>query len=104
MGDLNGRLFRIDGSMPTQIPVVDSTGSALLHHVTGCSTANDDDGVIYLVDLWTTDGPPAPGTGSVVRYDVPRGSGSVVKDQLNFPNMLTVGEDRTLYVSANSVC
>ena len=104
MGDLNGRLFRIDGSMPTQIPVVDSTGSALLHHVTGCSTANDDDGVIYLVNLWTTDGLPEPNTRSVVRYNVERGSASIVTDKLNFPNMLAVSQDRALYVSANSVC
>src|SRR5439155_11415059 len=55
MGDLNGRLFRMDETTPTQIPVVDVSGTALLHHVTGCSTANDDDGVIYLVNLWTTD-------------------------------------------------
>ena len=104
MGDLNGRLFRMDGSTPTQIPVVDASGAALLHHVTGCSTADDDDAVIYLVNLWTTDGFPTPNTGSVVRYNVERGSASVVTDKLNFPNMLAVGRGRTLYVSANSVC
>ena len=106
MGDLDGRLFRLDGSTATQIPVVDASGAALLHHVTGCSTANDGDGVIYLVNMWTTDGFPTPNTGSVVRYNVERGTASMVTDKpnLNFPNMLAVGRDRTLYVSANSVC
>jgi hypothetical protein len=104
MGDLNGRLFRMDGATPTQVPVVDGSGAPLLHHVTGCGTANDDDGVIYLVNLWTNDGMPAPRTGSVVRYNVGRGSASIVKRRLNFPSMVAVSEDRTLYVSANSVC
>ena len=104
MADLNGRLFRLDGSTPTQIPVVDRSGMALTHHVTGCSTAGADDGVIYLVNMWTTDGFPTTNTGSVVRYDVDRGSASMVVDKLNFPNMLAVGQGRTLYVSANSVC
>jgi sugar lactone lactonase YvrE len=80
---------------------------ALTHHVTGCSTAAADDGVIYLVNMWTPDGPPTSDTaqtGSVVRYDVDRGSASIVVDGLNFPSMLAVSRDRTLYVSANSVC
>jgi hypothetical protein len=104
MGDLNGRLFRLDGSTPTQVPVVDKSGTALLHHVTGCSTDKDDDGVMYLVNLWTTGVTPTPNTGSVVRYDVERGRGSLVAHDLNFPNMLAVGRDRALYVSANSIC
>jgi hypothetical protein len=104
MGDLNGRLFRLDGSTPTQIPVVDRSGTALIHHITGCSTAGVDDGVIYLVNMWTTEGFPTSNTGSVVRYNVDNGSASIVSDKLNFPNMLAVGPRRTLYVSANSVC
>jgi hypothetical protein len=104
MADLNGRLFRLDGSTPTQIPVLDRSGMALLHHVTGCSTAGADDGVIYLVNMWTTDGFPTPNTGSVVRYNVHRDSASIVVDKLNFPSMLTASPRRTLYVSANSVC
>jgi hypothetical protein len=104
MGDLNGRLFRLDGSTPTQIPVVDRSAGTLTHHVTGCSTADGDDGVIYLVNMWGTDGAPTPGTGSIVRYDVGRGTASTVVDKLNFPSMLAVSAHRTLYVSANSVC
>jgi hypothetical protein len=104
MADLNGRLFRLDGSTPTQIPVVDGSGAPLTHHVTGCSTAGADDGVIYLVNMWTSDGTPTPNTGSIVRYDVDGRSSSLVIDKLNFPSMLAVGRDRTLYVSANSVC
>jgi hypothetical protein len=94
----------MNGSTPAQVPVVDASGAALLHHVTGCATANDDDGVIYLVNLWTPDGFPAPNTGSVVRYNVQRGTASTVADKLNFPNMVAVSQGRTLYVSANSVC
>jgi hypothetical protein len=104
MADLNGRLFRLDGSTPTQIPVLDRNGMALIHHVTGCSTASRDGGVIYLVNMWTTEGLPTPNTGSVVRYNVDQGSASIVAKKLNFPSMLTVSERRTLYVSANSVC
>jgi hypothetical protein len=107
MGDLNGRLFRLDGSTPTQIPVVDRSGTSLTHHVTGCSTDDANDGVIYLVNMWRADGPPTPdtaNTGSVVRYDVERGRASTVVDGLNFPSMLAVGRGGALYVSANSTC
>jgi hypothetical protein len=105
MGDLDGHLFRLDGSAPTQIPVVDRSGSPLLQHVSGCATAqDDDDGAIYLVNLWQNDLFPSANTGSVVRYNIESGSASVVVDGLNSPNMLAVGEHRTLYVSANSVC
>jgi hypothetical protein len=104
MGDLNGRLFRLDGTTPTQIPVVGSGRTALLHHITGCGTAREDDGVIYLVNMWTTDGSPTPNTGSVVGYNVDTGRASSVANALNFPNMVAVGPDQTLYVSANSVC
>ena len=54
--------------------------------------------------MWTTDGPPTPQTGSVVRYDVDRGTASVVAKQLNFPSMLAVSRPDTLSVSGNSVC
>lgn len=103
MGDLNGRLFRLDGSTPTQIPVADSNGMVLTQHITGCATGADDR-AIYLVNMWTTDGTPTPKTGSIVRYEVDGGSASIVAKDLNFPSMLAVGRGGTLYVSANSVC
>ncbi|MBV9547639.1 MAG: hypothetical protein JOY61_24975 [Chloroflexi bacterium] len=72
--------------------------------MTGCSADPTDDGVIYLVNMWRTDGPPSPNTGSVVRYDMDRRSASIVARDLNYPNMLAVSQRRTLYVSANTVC
>jgi hypothetical protein len=105
VADLSGRLFRLDGATATQVAVVDSSGNRLIRHVTGCSTGGDDDGgVIYLVNMWTTETFPTPNTGSVVRYNVRGGRASIVADKLNFPNMLAVGPRHELYVSANSVC
>ena len=56
------------------------SGANLIHHVTGC--AADDDGNIYLVDMWGVPGPPIPAgpasvanTGSVVEL---RKDGSAV--------------------------
>lgn len=96
VGDLSGRLFRMNGGTPTQVPV------SLIHHVTGC--AGDENGNLYLVDMWGTPGRPTPSTGSVVLYRVEGGTASVVADHLNFPNMIAIGPDHDLYVSANSVC
>jgi hypothetical protein len=112
VADLSGRLFSIQGGAATQVPVVDSGGNRLIFHVTNCNTAGDDNrgrndrdnGVIYLVNMWTTPTFPSPGTGSIVRYEVATGRASVVAHDLNFPNMLAVGSDQSLYVSANSVC
>jgi hypothetical protein len=104
VADLSGRLFRLDGSTATQVPVVDSSGNRLIRHVTGCSTGGDEDDVIYLVNMWTTETFPTPNTGSVVRYKADSGRASIVADKLNFPNMLSVGPGPALYVSANSVC
>ncbi len=104
MADPNGRLFRRNGPTSTQVSVVGRTGEPLLHHVTGCSTAGADDGVIHLVNMWPADGPPTSHTGSVVRYDVEYGIASIVANGLNYPSMLAVGTDRIVYVSANSVC
>lgn len=108
-GDLAGRLWKRNGSYtPTQIPVVDGAGAALIHHVTGC--ASDDDGNIYLVDMWGRPGPPIPAgpasvanTGSVVelRKD---GSAVVLASGLNFPNGIAVADDGSVYVTTNSIC
>src|SRR5205085_4651255 len=113
VADLSGRLFRLEGGSATQISVVDSGGKSLLHHVTNCTTArnsdddsdrHDNDGVIYLVNMWTTDGFPSPNTGSLVRYEVESGHAAVVASNLNFPNGVAVAARHTLYVSANSIC
>jgi len=102
VADLSGRLFRLDGGAATQVTVADGSGTSLLHHVTGCSAAPG--GTIVLVNMWTTDGFPSPGSGSVVRYDTRSGSATLVANNLNFPNMVAVASAHTLYVSANSVC
>lgn len=112
VADLSGQLFRIDGGLATQVAVNDSTGTPLLHHVTGCSDTPNGDGdkdensasVIYLVNMWTTPTFPSPNTGSVVRFDAKSGTATLVASGLNFPNGVAAANAHTLYVSANSVC
>jgi hypothetical protein len=96
VADLAGRLFRIHGNTVTQVPLT------LIHHVTGCTA--DEDGNLILVNMWTTAGLPSPFTGSVVKYRTDKGSASVVAQGLNFPNMVTIGPEGALYVSADSIC
>jgi hypothetical protein len=96
VADLSGRLFRMTGTTATQVPL------SLIHHVTGC--AGDEEGNLYLVDMWGTPGRPTPMTGRVVRYRVEEGRTAVVADHLNFPNGVAIGPDHNLYVSGNSVC
>jgi hypothetical protein len=95
VADLSGRLFRIHGDTATQVPL------ALIHHVTGCASDGNN---LYLVNMWTTPGFPSPFTGSVVKYRTDKGSASIVAQGLNFPNMVTVGPEGALYVSADSIC
>ena len=103
LGDLDGarasaeearELFRRSGDRRREAPQLTNLGRLAWKH----------DGVIYLVNMWTSDGTPTPSPGSVVRYDARRGTASEVAHDLNYPNMLAVGQDHTLYVSANSVC
>jgi hypothetical protein len=99
VGTLSGHLYRIGegGATPVTMP--------LLHHVTGCTS--DEDGNLYLVNMWTTPGPPGPDalfTGNIVKFNADEGTSSVVAAGLNFPNMDTVGPDGNLYVSADSIC
>jgi hypothetical protein len=105
VADLSGRLFRLseDGT-GAQVPVAvkNAQGTSLIHHVTGC--ASDQNGNLYLVDMWGTAGLPSPGTGSVVQFSTKSGHAKVVAPGLNFPNMIAVGDHGNLYVSTNSVC
>jgi hypothetical protein len=99
VGTLSGHLYRIgeDGATPVSVP--------LLKHVTGC--ASDENGNLFLVNMWTTAGPPGPDalfTGNIVKFDAEEGTSSVVAAGINFPNMDTIGPDGNLYVSADSVC
>lgn len=105
VGSLSGKLWRQGGSFtPTEVPV----GAGLLHHVTGC--ASDDEGDIFLVDMWATPGPPVPagpgsaaGTGAVVELAAD-GTASVVAGGLNFPNGIAIAADGSLYVTVRSTC
>ncbi len=99
VGTLSGHLYRIDedGATPISLP--------LLKHVTGCTS--DQNGNLYLVNMWTTLGPPGPDalfSGNIVKFKADEGTSSVVAGGLNFPNMDTIGPDGNLYVSADSIC
>jgi hypothetical protein len=107
--DLSGRLWKRDGSFtPTEVPVRDTSGASLIHHVTGC--ASDGKGNIYLVDMWGKPGPPVPAgpasvanTGSVVelRKD---GTATVLAAGLDFPNGIALAKDGSIYVTTKSIC
>ncbi len=106
---LSGKLWKRNGSFtPTNVPVTDTTGKSLIHHVTGC--ASDKAGNLFLVDMWGTPGPPIPagpasaaGTGSVVELSA-KGVASVLAGGLDFPNGIAVAADGSLYVTVASTC
>jgi hypothetical protein len=106
---LSGHLWKRNGSfVPTEIPVTDSGGKSLIHHVTGCTT--DRAGNLFLVDMWGTPGPPIPagpastaGTGSVVELSA-TGVASVLARGLDFPNGIAATSDGSLYVTVGSTC
>lgn len=107
--DLSGRVWERAGSFdPKQLPVADSSGTPVLHHVTGCVSDGLDH--LYLVDMWGTPGPPIPAgpqsvanTGSVVEVDR-TGKATVLATGLDFPNGIALAEDGSLYVSTGSTC
>ena len=109
-GSLSGHLWKRNGSFtPTDVPVVDASGKSLLHHVTGCAS-DPGSGAIYLVDMWSTPGPPIPagpqsaaGTGSVVRVGAD-GKAAVIASGLDFPNGIAIARDGSLYVTVGSTC
>jgi hypothetical protein len=99
VGTLAGHLFRIDEDGATRVSV------PLLRHVTGCTS--DRNGNLYLVNMWNTPGPPGPGsvaTGNIIKFKTESGAASIVTSGLDFPNMVTIGPDGNLYVTADSVC
>jgi hypothetical protein len=105
-GSLSGHLWKRDDSFtPTDVSVA-ANGMSLIHHVTGC-VSDESTGAIYLVDMWTTPGPPIPNvaanTGSVVELAAD-GTATVLAGGLNFPNGVTLAADGSLYVTVDSTC
>jgi hypothetical protein len=110
VGTLAGHLFRVGEDGATQVVPKDSTGKALLTHVTGCTS--DGEGNLYLVNMF---GPGIPFTspsffvGNVVKYNDEAGKGSVLASadtspSLILPYMPTIGPDGNLYVTAGAIC
>jgi hypothetical protein len=108
VGELSGRLLKIEGTHFTPIVLRDAAGNSLLTHVTGCTS--DGQGNVYFVNMFGA-GPvfvPPPTSsffiGNVVRYNTKTGKASMLVNGLQFPNMDTVGPDGNLYVTVGSVC
>lgn len=107
VGELSGRLLKVNGTNFTPIVLRDAAGNPLLSHVTGCTS--DGQGNVYFVNMF---GPgdvfaPPPSKffiGNVVQYNPETGKASMLVDGLRFPNMDTVGPDGNLYVTIGSVC
>jgi hypothetical protein len=108
VGTLAGHLFRLEGETATEVVPMDSAGTALLSHVTGCTAHN---GVLYLVNMF------GPGQfsdqtifdGNVVKYSPATGRGEMLADAfsnplLYLPYNATVGPDGNLYVTAGAIC
>lgn len=105
VGQLSGRLTRIDDAGVTEVTPKDSAGKPLLTHVTGCTS--DQHGNLYFVNMFGTGipfGEPSWFNGTVVRYGAEDGKASVLVDHLFTPNMPAIGPDGNLYVTAGSVC
>jgi hypothetical protein len=96
VASLSGHLYRVSDGNATLVPL------PLLHHVTGCTVGGDDN--LFLVNMWTNDGPPTPFSGNVVQFNPDEGTSSVLAGGLDFPNMITAGRHGSLYVSADSIC
>ena len=96
VGTLAGHLYRIEDGSVTMVE------APALKHVTGC--AADESNNLYFVNMFTTPF-PSPFSGNVVKLNADEGTWSVVNTApLDFPNMVAVGPDGNLYVSADSVC
>jgi len=86
----NSKVYKI--SMNGQI--VDSVGgfNAIL------GVAFDEMGGMYVLENFTNNPFPTPGTGDIVRVD-PSGSRQIITSGLNLPTAMTFGPDGKLYVS-----
>lgn len=108
VGELSGRLLRVNGTSFSPIVLKDAAGNSLLSHVTGCTS--DGRGNVYFVNMFGSGAPftPPPASnffiGNVVQYNIETGKASVLAGHLNFPNMDVVGPDGNLYVSTGAIC
>jgi len=108
VGELSGRLLRVNGTSFSPVVVKDAAGNSLLTHVTGCTS--DGRGNVYFVNMFGSGAPftPPPTSnfffGNVVQYNTETGKASVLASHLNFPNMAAVGPDGNLYVSTGAIC
>ncbi len=104
VGQLSGRLERIEDGKVTLVEPKDSAGKQVLTHVTGCVAR---EGSVYFVNMF---GPGVPFSdpsffqGSVVKFSPETGKASVIADHLAFPNMPAIGPDGNLYVTAGAIC
>src|SRR6184192_1669194 len=96
LATLAGHLYRVHNKSATLINNSD------IKHVTGCAADRNEN--VYFVNMWTSEGPPSPFTGNIVKLDTEDGTSSVIAAGLNFPNMDVVGPDGSLYFSADSIC
>ncbi len=108
VGELSGRLLKVEGSSFTPIEVKDSAGNSLLTHVTGCTS--DSSGNVYFVNMFGAGAPftPPPASsffiGNVVKYNPESGKASVLAGGLHFPYDDVVGPDGNLYVTVGNIC
>jgi hypothetical protein len=108
VGELSGRLLRVNGKSFSPVVLKDAAGNSLLTHVTGCTS--DGKGNVYFVNMFGSGAPftPPPTSnfffGDVVQYNTETGKASVLAGHLNFPNMATIGPDGNLYLTTGSIC
>jgi hypothetical protein len=109
IGTLSGHLYRFEEGKVTQVTPRDSSGNALLSHVTGCTSRGDN--TLVLVNMFGQ-GQRSDATfvnGSVVRYNTETGKGSVLADAFHdpllfLPYMAKFGRDGNLYVTSGAIC
>ena len=109
VGTLSGHLYRFEEGKVTQVTPKDSSGKALLSHVTGCTSRGDN--TLILVNMFGQ-GQRDDATfvnGSVVRYNTETGKGSVLADAFHnpllfLPYMAKFGRDGNLYVTSGAIC
>ena len=109
IGTLAGHVYRFEDGTVTQVTPKDSSGNALLSHVTGCTSRGDS--TLILVNMFGQGqfGDATFVNGSVVQYNIETGRGSVLADAFHnpllfLPYMAKFGPDGNLYVTSGAIC